>query len=256
MGKTFQVVLDDALYKEYNAYKNPQNATPYSKDKIARILKFSGGDILTNYAQYERVVEQKDNNKLAALLKDSKNRNKTLQELAKATEYKIILTDDKDNKDKEKYPYVNIDGDEIDMVLGGFIMRGKSRVKATEHIKNLCADARTVVVYDCFFSVNSAKTKNNVKILTEILPKNKKLEVIYHKSPDSDPHFSEECIRLIKSEAPNWTITDQILPDHHDRYIVINDKTEIILTSGFDHITNSIKELSYIVRKYERRFGI
>ncbi len=253
MGKTHQVVLDDALYKEYNAYKssNLQNAVPYSQDKIARILKFSGGDILTNYAQYDRIVVQKDKNKQTALLKDS-NKNKTLEELAKDTAYKIILTDD---KNKKKYPYVNIDDDEIDMVLGGFIMRGKSRSKAIEHIKNLCTDARSVMVYDNFFSWTPEKTKNNVKILTDILPKNRKLEVIYHKDPKNGAHFSEECIKLINSEAPKWTILDRNLPDHHDRYIIVNETIQIIITSGFDHINNSNKEISYIVRKYDKRFG-
>lgn len=253
MRKTHQVVLDDALYKEYNAYKssNPQNIIPYSQDKISRILKFSGGDILTNNAQYDRVIDKKDKNRQTALLNDP-NRKKSLEDLAKDTTYKIILTDD---KDKKKYPYVNINDDEIDMVLGGFIMRGKSRAKAIEHIKNLCADARSVVIYDNFFSGNSAKTKNNVKILTDILPKNRKLEVIYHKDPNNQPHFSEECIKLIKSVAPNWIILDRILPDHHDRYIIINETIQIILTSGFDHINNSNKEFSYIVRKYDKRFG-
>lgn len=251
MEKTYQVVLDDALYKEYNAYKSPKSGKPFSQDKIARILKFSGGDVLTNYAQYMRTVDQKDNNKMSALLKDANNQNKSLEDLAKATDYKIILTDD---KGKKKYPYVNIDGDEIDMVLGGFVMRGDSRAKALEHIKNLCAEASTVVVYDSHFSDTLAKTKYNVKTLTEILPKNKKIEVTYHKEEGKTPHFSEDCIKLIKAAAPRWTILDKKLPDYHDRYIVINDKTEIILTSGFDQIYNSNKEISYIVHNYGQRF--
>lgn len=251
MGKTFQVVLDDKLYKEYLAYKNPQSGIPFSQDKIARILKFSGGDILTNYAQYNSLDMPKDNKKLSALLKDGKNKNKTLEELAKATEYKIILTDD---EQKNRYPYVNIDGDEIEMALGGFIMRGLSRAKALNHIKDLCADAITVVVYDSFFSWTSAKTQNNVNTLIDVLPKNRKLDITYHSDPKNGPHFSDECIKLINSKARNWNLSDRVLPDHHDRYIVINNTIEIILTSGFDHINNTNKEFSYIIRKYDNRF--
>ena len=251
MEHTYQVVLDDGLYKEYHAYKSPKSGKPFSQDKIARILKFSGGSVLTNYAQYVRTIDQKDDNKMAILLKDYENKDKSLENLVRATNYKIILTDD---KSKKKYPYVNIDGDEIDMVLGGFIMRGESRKKALEHIKNLCAEANTILIYDSYFCGSDAKTKNNVKTLTDILPKDKKIEIIYHKEPGKTSHFSQDCINLIKSNAPEWSISDRKLPDHHDRYLVINDKTEIILTSGFDQMYNSNKEISYIVHNYGQRF--
>ncbi len=252
MGRTYKVVLDDSLYEEYNAYKSPKNDKLFSMDKIAQILKFSGGDILTNYAQYNRIDIPKEEAKQSALLKDTTNKNKSLMELAKGTEYKIILTDD---KNKKNYPYVNINEDEIEMVLGGFIMRGMSRAKALDHIKNICADARNVVVYDNYFSGSDAKTQNNVKLLISILPTNRKLNIIYHQDPINGPHFSDKCIDMINALAPKWSLTDRVLPNHHDRYIVIDGKTEIILTSGFDHINNTITEFSYIIREYHERFA-
>lgn len=251
MGKSFQVALDDALFKEYNAFKVSGGDKTVSKDKIARILRFSGGDILTNHAQYVRLGLPMSDTLKSALMKDTKNKSKCLEELVKATEAKIILTDD---RSKKKYPYVDIDGDEIDMVLGGFLLRGVSRDKATEHIKNLCADARTLVIYDRYFSGSPAKNASNVGTLTEILPKNRKLDIVYHKDTH-ECHITNECIARINTIAPDWNLHDKILPDHHDRYLVVNDKIEIILTSGFDHLSTPAKEFSYIIRKYNNRFA-
>ena len=37
-------------------------------------------------------------------------------------------------------------------------------------------------------------------------------------------------------------------PENHDRYLIIDDKVEIILTSGFYYLNELNKEISYIVR--------
>ena len=36
--------------------------------------------------------------------------------------------------------------------------------------------------------------------------------------------------------------------EYHDRYLVLDDKLEIILTSGFDYLVKTEKEFTYIVR--------
>jgi len=41
---------------------------------------------------------------------------------------------------------------------------------------------------------------------------------------------------------------DDSLLTHHDRYIVIDNKMEIILSSGFMYLELTGKELTYVVR--------
>lgn len=46
----------------------------------------------------------------------------------------------------------------------------------------------------------------------------------------------------------NGRFIDRTLPEYHDRYLVLDDKLEIILTSGFDYLVKTEKEFTYIVR--------
>lgn len=254
MATGYQVVLDDDLYLEYHAYKNSTDGKGFSKDIVSKILRFSGNAVLSNLAQFERLglIGDADTTLAIALRKDTQNKRKNLEELAQNTSCKIILTND---SAKTVYPYVNINDDEIEMVMGGFIMRGTSRAKGIAHIKSLCADAKEVMVYDKYFS-EASNLQNNVDTLTSILPTARKIEITYHKDTTlNPPHFTDECITKIQDKAAAWVFYDRKLPEHHDRYLVINNKIEIILTSGFDYMTRTDKELSYIVRQYGNRFA-
>ena len=45
----------------------------------------------------------------------------------------------------------------------------------------------------------------------------------------------------------SFSLDDSLLT-HHDRYIVIDNKMEIILSSGFMYLELTGKELTYVVR--------
>lgn len=243
MGKK-NVVLDDDLYKEYHAYKNSTDGKGFSKDKISKILRFSGNEVLTNQKQWERLsLDLKT--PLGVSISKMADKNASLEDLALKTNYKIILTDD---KAKDKFPYVNIDGDEIDVVLGGFVMKNKPRDKAIKHLTALCRDARNITVYDKYFS-KEGRITGNVDTLTAILPNARVLNIKYHKDTSGEPpHISDDCKTAISAKGITWNFIDAVLPEHHDRYLVIDDKLEIILTSGFDNLGNIDKEITYIVR--------
>ena len=71
-----------------------------------------------------------------------------------------------------------------------------------------------------------------------ILP-NKKVELVYHSK-----HLNDSAVADLQ-----WSFSlDDSLLTHHDRYIVIDNKMEIILSSGFKYLELTGKELTYVVR--------
>ena len=77
-----------------------------------------------------------------------------------------------------------------------------------------------------------ACTINNLNackdVLKLILP-NKKVELVYHSK-----HLNDSAVADLQKYNPQWSFSlDDSLLTHHDRYIVIDNKMEIILSSGF-----------------------
>lgn len=248
------VVLDDNLYEIYHIFKirDVQSLKDLKTDKISKILHFSGNSVLTNIAQIDRLnLEISDG--FRNRLNYMKSKRHSLPELSRSTIYKIVLTDDASKKD---FPYVNIDGDQIEMVLGGFVMRNQSREKAIEHLKSLCSNAREIIIYDRFFAADASKENQNIEILKNILPGSRNITIYYHKRGTESAHISDEGVEKLMNERPHWTLQDKLLEDNHDRYIIIDNQIEIILTSGFDYLSNTGKEISYIVRNYTNRFKV
>lgn len=224
------VALSDELLKEY--FKFTGNFD-YDRTVIERLLHYYKPVYITNISQLERINHTIDNN-LRQKLHACGLRRQTVEELAAMTRYKIILS-----KNRSDFPYVNIYNDNIENNYTGTFLRSESRAKAIEHIKSLCADARkSILVYDNYF----CSKESNVDILISLFP-NRKLEIKYQIKT-----FSEKQINKIKAARPNWELTDCNFPENHDRYLIIDDKVEIILTSGFYYLNELNKEISYIVR--------
>lgn len=122
-------------------------------------------------------------------------------------------------------------------------MRSEPRLKAIEHIKSLCNDAKkSILVYDKYFY----NKEDNADMLIKLLPL-KKIEITYQRNS-----FSEQQINKLKSKCADWTFKDNNFTDNHDRYLIIDDNVEIILTSGFSYLNDFTKEITYIVRLIDR----
>lgn len=231
MGKKIKsLVLSDELLDEYLKFKDNSE---YDKDIIEKLLHYYKPVYITNIGQYERINHEikpdlKKNLLANRLIKQS------LEELALKTKYKIILS-----STRSDFPYVNINNDNIENNFTGTFLRNESRSKAIEHIRSLCNSAKkSILVYDRYFY----NKDDNADILINLLPL-KKLEIIYQH--DS---FSEQQIRKLKSKCADWTFRDDNFTDNHDRYLIIDDNVEIILTSGFSYLNDFAKEITYIVR--------
>lgn len=233
------VVLSDELFRQYYAFKSKQE---FDEQKVRAMLHYFKDSLYTNLRQYQECDIEPDSQSLKNQLAHNSNKKKVEKELAKETIYKIVLTTDKDT-----FPYVNVmsGNDKIENCLYGSFDNGENRTKAIDHIKAVCEDASKVIVYDNFFDQNF----DNVDMLIQLLPKHK-LEIHCYK-------FSQAQESKLKAAHADWNVIIETRDERkHDRYIDIDGKIEILLSSGFDHLALNDKDFAYVIRPVEKsRFG-
>lgn len=227
----YSFVLSDQLQEEYCNFKEGK---VYDRSLIENLLHYYKPSILTNTSQLKRIGRSMSP-QLETTLRKSGFTTQSLKDLAQNTVYKIILCTDKDS-----YPYVNINGDKIENNLTACFFKRESRLKAIEHITALCRKAKRICVCDKY----SFQNNENIELLKDILPL-KDLTIVY------DSQYM--TIDLLQKHCEKWTFSDRTLSEYHDRYLVIDDKLEIILTSGFDYLVKTEKEFTYIVRPVSMR---
>lgn len=232
------IVLEDSLFCEYHKFTSQKK--DFDKDKVKRILHFYKRQICTNIAQYNRTGIDLPAS-LQYVLIHSCDKNKTLEELAKASTYKIILSDS-----CSVYPRVNILGDEekIENNLSATFMRGESRDKARSHIRDLCSKAKDILVFDRY--INKDAALNMLKFIFPVHALN-----IHYISGQIDG----TAISELKKKCSSWNFmieSDVITENHHDRYLLVDNKIEIILSSGFDHLASDISDFTYVVREIRK----
>lgn len=232
------IVLDDELLKEYYQFKH--NGT-YDNETIQSLFCYYKAHI-TNIAQLKRIGIR--DSTLLAQLAQTNLTHQTLLGLCDKTTYKVIL-----HKDKSDYPYVKVSGDILENNFTSTFYKTHSRLKATEHIKALLKGANNIFIYDDYLT----KQWDTSKKFFDLLPK-KSLTIFYKKYQLNQSHISE--IRSIGgvngNSQPNWSVKldnkNKQYQDLHDRYLIIDEKIEIILTSGFDYLFDLNKDFTYIVR--------
>lgn len=228
--------MSDELLSQFYAFKGNGH---YDQQLVERLLHYYKPVYLTNIAQLERIGHLMDNTLKINLLK-SKLVHQTLEELALKTRFKIILCTDRDD-----FPFVNIHGDKLENNYSGTFLRSESRNKAISHIKALCSDIKAeIIVYDKYFGCSGQEIeKRNIEVLKEILPK-RKLTIRF-----ACGSFSEYQQAELSSTCSFWNLSEEKLTDSHDRYLIIDNKMEIVLTSGFQYLTDDRKDFTYLVRK-------
>lgn len=252
-NKTQGIVLSNKLLREYLLFRFKKEG--YDYDLVKKIINYLKGDFFTNSKQLKELSNENEDIKKIILspqlrgeINSRRNAKLSLEELCNKSIYKIILTDKEDSKD---YPYVNINSDIIENNLCGLLHQNESRDKAIQHIKNLCSSAKSIFIFDKYFNNNNS----NIEIVNSILPKSKfTLKYIEQNRNTNDNNFNTENYNVINNNR-NGSVAKEELPGSfnrfHDRYIIIDNKIEIILTSGFEYLSNSQKELTYIVREIE-----
>ena len=236
----YSFVLEDNLFWEYNKFMNPQKYDgDYDKDIIKKLLSYHIYPFLFNKSQLERLKIDISPN-LKNQLYHAQNKNKELTTLADDTVFKCILSIDKDF-----FPYININFDKIKASVTGTFFSTENRNKAKDHIAKLCKSANSITLHDKYMTVNV------IQNLCTLLPINRKLKIQIHSKDISDGGayvFSEINSELCKYNN-NWIVepTELHVYSHHDRYMIIDNKIAIILTSGFHNLFSEQKDITYIV---------
>lgn len=236
MGKILNgVVVDDDLFREYHRF---QNGEKFDHKKIKMLLHYFKTRLVSNVKQYEdNEVELPAN--LRSQMVHFGLRRQSLEKLAEnCTLYKIILSSTKDT-----FPYVNImdDKQRLENNYSASFDMAEPRDLAVKHLSSICLHAKKIVLYDKYFSSKD----RNVDLIKKILPQ-KKLEITYS-------NIDEKHIDLLKQHCAQWNfILNPRMADRHDRYLIVDDKLEIILTSGFDHMNDISGDFTYIVRYVEK----
>ena len=238
MGKQASLVLSDELLSQFYAFK--ENGK-YDQRLVEKLLHYYKPVYLTNIAQLDRIGHQPDTTLRVNLIK-SKLVKQSLEELVRETRFKVILCTDRDD-----FPFINIHGDKVENNYSGTFLRSESRAKAMAHIEALCADAEAeIIVYDKYFNSSNRETeRQNVEVLKKILPK-RKLKIRFARDSFSAYQQGE-----LRAACTSWNLSEELLSDNHDRYLIIDNKMEIVLTSGFQYLTDDRKDFTYLVRKID-----
>ena len=225
------MVLSDELLKEYFKFEHGENC---DKRVIEQLLRLYKPVIITNKAQYTRIGKELSR-KLNYVLTVNSLKSQSLEELASKTTHKIIL-----DTTRNDFPFVNINQDIIESNLTSSLDRNDSRKKSILHIKALCESAKNIHIYDKYFNSNGDR---NTEVLKQILPQ-KKLVIWF-----GDILIEDRFTQKLRQHCTDWEIQTTAMKSYHYRYIVIDDKIEILLSSGFHYLANIENDLTYVVRE-------
>lgn len=229
--ESYQIVLEDDLLQEYYQFKSGDLGNIF---RVTRLLNFYKSH-LTNVAQLARINRGDD--ALRQQLAQAGYISQTVEDLANFTKLKLILS-----ASNSSYPYVNVMGeDELDMNFTGTFKK-TSRKKAVDHIKNLCLQANSILIYDKYLC---DKKEDILRKIFDLFPM-KKFSLIYH-----DGQLKQDTIAKWKSINKLVTIKKDTRGNYrgfHDRYLVIDDKLEIVLSSGFDNLLSDDNDFTYVLR--------
>ncbi|KAF1082707.1 MAG: hypothetical protein GQF41_0474 [Candidatus Rifleibacterium amylolyticum] len=236
----YAMVLSDSLYRELHDFKHGNTV---DTGKIENLLNLLQMPVLTSVEQLKRL--NIDNSPLRAGLASSGWISQTVEELAVHTLYKIVL-----NETDERYPFVNIFKDRVKSSFSMTFFPGENRQKAIKYIQAQLKQAGHIFVYDKYLDDNWSNTK---KFFNDLVPR-KKLNVYYTDEQLSRTHISE-----LKGMCNEWYFAADRLNSAyrnlHDRYLLIDSRLEIILTSGFDNLFDLRTECTMVFRQLKKSTG-
>ncbi|MBQ9219050.1 MAG: hypothetical protein IJ160_12895 [Muribaculaceae bacterium] len=229
--------MDDNLFVDYHRFRQGEKLDKQQRERIRALLHYFKGDCVSNIAQYERTGLPLDVS-LKKQLAQSGLKKQTLEELAQAhTLYRIVLC-----CDRSDFPYVNVmsTDEKIESTIAAFYDYAERRDKCIKHLKALCAGAREITIYDKYLC---QKEQRNLNLLKQILP-NKRLIISFYELSDRGLIDLKSHNNLWKPEVGNHLKR----VNRHDRYIVVDNQIEIILSSGLDHLSDDSSDFMYAVR--------
>lgn len=243
----FSLAIDDILAEELCKFRVNQQC---DIDMVERTLHYyKGYPIFTKsyFRQYySNAIQTNLLQSISTINWDS------IETISKGTIYKVILSSQKN----VNFPYISIYDDKIENNFTATFLSGKSRQKAKEHLKALLENTKYIFVYDVNLFKNNV-WKSFIDFAQQCFP-NKQLNIFYPQSIVAGQNIQSQCSQITKiggksSNKNLWSFkvdnTHQNFTNLHDRYLIIDNKIEIILTSGIDNLIDDFKDFTYIVRQ-------
>ena len=229
----FSIALEDNLYEAFHNFKHGNLHDTHMVEKLLHLYK---PPHITNVEQLKRLGI--DNPPLISQLAQAGLLSQTIEELATNTIYKIIISSQNNH-----FPYVNIYGDPIRNNYTITCKPGESRTKALDLIRVLLKNAKSVIVCDRYLRDN---WKTAGRIFGLFPEKGLFVEFVYP--------LGQQIISRMKKDFDKWKIKQdcgKVYRFHHDRYLLIDRKMEIVITSGMDYLFDDTKECTLVIRPRE-----
>jgi len=251
MNRGYKVVLSDKLYSIYK--RASLSCTLSAKERRAYELLIGNIElnVLTNAAQVQRC---KDSHKLPYVIYDDlypvlltveDQKDLSLEALSKKTLFKLILTQ---SQGDVAPPYFNLKTPNINRNYTITRMHTENRQTLKDYLKNLLQDANDILIYDKYFS-----KKESNKQLFSLLP-NQPITIKYIENGDGDNgRFIQRGCRGNAQWQAEKCDTRKVefnrFARSHDRYLIINNKVEVTINSGFLYIWDKAKEITCVIRE-------
>lgn len=222
-------LLDDELTKLYHDFKRGQTVEPRL---LQRFLRCYRPPHHTNAAQLKRCAV--DDTSLLAALMSSQSSNLSLEALSEQTLFKYVLS-----VKQSTPPFIDINSKQVATELIYSLKKDEIRTQLEDHLKRLLADAKLVVIADKYLNENEKSALRFFEFFTGPT-------TVFLSYP-----LSAEIKNKIKKMNKEITLKSDSSTNYkqlHDRYILIDRKVEIILTSGVDYIFDESKECTAIIR--------
>lgn len=228
----YKVALEDELLQQWHAFKHQQ---AHDAQLIERLLQLYKPPHISCVAQLQRLQIQDD--ALMTTLAANQLIHQTLEQLADLTDFKLVLS-----AQETRFPYVCIQGDSIGSHYTLTCPPNTARDKAHALLRALTSQAKTILIQDRFLE----EQWNGAMRFFGLLPK-RQLTLL----------FGHQLSQHKKSELKRFCRDWRIKPDgrnqyrdHHDRYLLIDETMEVVVTSGLDYLFDQTKECTLIVREH------
>lgn len=230
----YTLAMEDDLLKAFHNFKRGLLGET-STALIQNLLRLYHPPHITSVQQLKKVGI--DDRILFQQLASQGFVNQTPQELAQRTRYKLLLSEQ-----QTQYPAVAVHDDVINSEFVMTLKPGEARAKAHAWLKSLLADATNVTVVDHYLF--SPPSRNSLVPFFSLFPK--KALTLFLNQP------SQQDKSAIKALHTGWRIkenTHAAYRNVHDRYLLIDNSVEVVITSGIDYLFDTRKECTLLVRQ-------
>ena len=234
----YSYLISDELAELYLNYKNGKKV---DQNLLELFFSFYEAVPFITFDQWKK-YKSDDASILQSMIASGYN-TKSEEQILDETIYRIKLT-----TDKNIYPCVNIKQGSIKKQIVASYKVGESRNEAICHLKNLCKDAKNIIMCDNYM-FNVLRIENAaISIFFDKILSDNRINVAYKTTTKED---IQPTISYLKKLRPNCKITPCTTKEYnsvHDRYLLIDNKLEVVLSSGIDYLFDTSKEISIIYR--------